>query len=166
MNLVREVRKALGWSQERFARRVNRSTVSVRMYESGRRVPPDVLGSMLALVVQKGGLKALEDEIERYHDEHYRFEMLEASNRESPEDYVRSHRLHVHSMVDKIFEADSGAFLTVEHVLEVFLYWVKSGEFAGSADDALGSVASVVERDQPRSRSAPFKEPGTPRGTG
>ena len=153
MTLVRKLRQALGWSQERFAQRVARSTASIRMYESGREIPSDVLAVMLAMA-HRGGLKDLAREIEVYAVEH-RFlsthtpatEEPELETTEDAEKYLGDQRRRAHAMLDEIWN-DASTFVIAERVLEVFSYWVKSGRFAHQLDEALSHEGPTKTKDE------------------
>jgi transcriptional regulator with XRE-family HTH domain len=70
MSTIRNVRKALGLSQEALAKLIGKSCASVRNYEDGRKLPPDVMGHLLFLAVG-AGLSDLSSEIERQAAEWY-----------------------------------------------------------------------------------------------
>ena len=52
--LLRELRERLGWSQEQLAKRIGKSFSSVRGYESGRDLPPEVLRQCESLAKDNG----------------------------------------------------------------------------------------------------------------
>jgi transcriptional regulator with XRE-family HTH domain len=63
MPTIKKLRMALGLSQEALAQAIGKSCASVRTYEDGRKLPPEVLGRLLYLA-SKAGLAELVDEIE------------------------------------------------------------------------------------------------------
>src|SRR5579871_2560402 len=64
-SLVKKLRTIMGLSQEAFAKRIGRSFASVRMYESGRMPPLDVLGRMLGIARTTNGAEAVARELEK-----------------------------------------------------------------------------------------------------
>lgn len=102
---IKKLRKALGLSQEAFARAIGKSYASVRNYEDGRTLPPEVLGKMLGLAV-RAQLGSLAKEIEKDATELYGAPVaaadVEAAEEETPEDGRR-----IHALLDYILNAAS-----------------------------------------------------------
>lgn len=54
MNPLKELRAALGWSQNDLAREIGKSYASVQQYEQGKRVPPDVVEKLKTIAAKHG----------------------------------------------------------------------------------------------------------------
>ena len=116
MTLIKQLRERLGWSQEKFAKRIGKSFSSLRGYESGRRPPLSVLAIMLSLTSQNG-FSDIADQIEIQAEEILkplrRQEMVASGQVIDVELY--------HSLLDEILGSpDESAVLAVRHILVVY----------------------------------------------
>jgi len=68
-NPLRAFRRALGWSQERVAREIGRSTLSVRLYERGAYPLPEAAAEKLIHVANAAGYPWIAVELRKYLQE-------------------------------------------------------------------------------------------------
>lgn len=107
MPIIKDLRKKLGISQEAFARAIGKSSGSVRSYEDGRKLPPDVMGKMLSLA-SKAGFTDLFGEIEHLAAEWYDQPVVEqaaAQEEAQPGGRLSSEqRAKLHALVDFVLD--------------------------------------------------------------
>src|ERR1039458_7770602 len=107
MSTLRELRKALGLSQEAIAKQVGKSFGSIRSYEDGRKLPPDVMGKMLSLAV-RAGLIDLASQIEEEATGLYG-SVQAAPIDEVPPEESRRERGRLHALLDYVLDSGSTA---------------------------------------------------------
>ena len=108
MSILKELRKALGLSQEAIAKVVGKSCGSIRSYEDGRKLPPEVMGKMLSLAV-RSGLTDLANRIEAeaagLYDETVRATAIDEAQPEES----REERNRLHALLDYVLDAGRNA---------------------------------------------------------
>src|ERR1039458_6190433 len=108
MSILKELRKALGLSQEAIAKVVGKSCGSIRSYEDGRKLPPEVMGKMLSLAV-RSGLTDLANRIEAeaagLYDETVRATAIDEAQPEES----REERKRLHALLDYVLDAGRNA---------------------------------------------------------
>jgi transcriptional regulator with XRE-family HTH domain len=141
MNAVLKFRKALGLNQVRFADLVGKSYASIRNYEKGIPLPPDVAEKMAALAVQHGladvaiELRGGAYEVKRVVEPaetlipRGRREEPAASSRTNPGKpslLGKSERDKYHGLLNEVFDSgDPDAIPAVTRNLEVFAKYVR-----------------------------------------
>lgn len=118
---IRDLRKALGMSQETFGRAVGKSYASIRTYEDGRKVPPTVMGRMLSLA-NKAGLRDLFNEIETWAAELYDHPIEPQSQEElSLDTESPADREQLHALLDySLDNADAATAQALRETIRVF----------------------------------------------
>ena len=108
MSTLRELRKALGLSQEAIAKQVGKSFGSIRSYEDGRKLPPDVMGKMLSLAV-RAGLTDIANRIEDEAAELYGGTVHATAIDEARPEESREERNRLHALLDYVLDAGRDA---------------------------------------------------------
>jgi transcriptional regulator with XRE-family HTH domain len=121
MSTIRNLRKALGLSQEALAKAIGKSYASVRNYEDGRKLPPDVMGKMLALAA-RASLPDLMNEIERQAAEWYdRPIEISAPEEFQPPEESPEERRNLHAQLDYILDsAGSGTARALRETIRMY----------------------------------------------
>lgn len=120
MSIIKKLRKALQMSQEAFAKAVGKSYASIRNYEDGRNVPPEVMAKMLGLA-SKAGLVDLRREIETWAADLYDRPI----NPEAPEAPIAGEspadRERLHALLDFVLDgADLRAAQALRETVRVY----------------------------------------------
>ena len=108
MSTLRELRKALGLSQEAIAKQVGKSFGSIRSYEDGRKLPPDVMGKMLSLAV-RAGLPDIANQIEDEAAKLYGGTVHAMAIDEARPEESREERNRLHALLDYVLDAGRDA---------------------------------------------------------
>lgn len=118
---MRDLRKALGLSQEALARAIGKSYASIRNYEDGRKLPPDVMGHLLFLAV-KAGRTDLSNEINRQAAEWYdRPIEISAPAESRPPEESPAERRNLHAQLDYILDgAASGTARALRETIRMY----------------------------------------------
>lgn len=109
MSLVKKLRTSMGLSQEAFAHLIGRSFGSIRMYETGRMPPAEVLAKLLIIARTHPGIDpAVRGEIEEFTANLFGLGELKAGDfKPAPNGIDPKNRAGVHAMLDYII--DNGA---------------------------------------------------------
>jgi transcriptional regulator with XRE-family HTH domain len=157
---IRKLRKNLGLSQEAFAKLIGKSYASVRNYEDGRKLPPDVMGRMLSLAV-KAGLSNLAHEIEKEAAELYEQPIeAQAVAESTPEGDSPEQRRRMHALLDYLL--DSTAPETARSLRQVLrMYSIAAhcmnDPFIDVPEEFEGGVAPAVQEKPAETRPARYR---------
>jgi transcriptional regulator with XRE-family HTH domain len=149
-SITRKLRSSLGLSQEVFARLVGRSLASIRMYETGRMPPFEVLGKMLMIARSNPGNAVIEHEIETIVGDMFRAADINAGQPLAPQEELidAPERAGFHAMLDYII--DNGRRVSAEALCEAIRVFY--------------SELRAAEAD-PRQRKADVEALAVPNGT-
>ena len=135
MSTLRELRKALGLSQEAIAKVVGKSCGSIRSYEDGRKLPPEVMGKMLSLAV-RAGLSGLANQIESEAAGLYG-QTVKATPIDDPRPAEsREERGRLHALLDYVL--DSGSAARTDALREILLTFYTATR---CSEDPVGDLA-------------------------
>ena len=122
--LIKRAREALRLSQKGFAKAVGKSYASIRLYESGQKVPSNVLLIATGLC-RDAGHAYLAKELEEYADK-LGYDLSNAP-RLKPNETVN----YCHSILDQILQsADTETVRAVMRILQITADWSKPGRHA------------------------------------
>jgi transcriptional regulator with XRE-family HTH domain len=150
-SIVKKLRSAMGLSQEAFARLIGRSFGSVRMYETGRIPPLEVLAKMLAITRTTPGHDAIEHELESLLGGmlHAADSATEEPHAAAVQEMTPAYRAGLHAMLDYVI--DNGRAASISALCDNIRVYFQELRNTAHVEGPVSESIAVAGADDPAS---------------